>query len=303
MKIIDAHAHIAKPIAGYCRRGELRAIGGGKARWANGDVMKLIPDGYGDMDFTAESALRMMDENHVEKTVLVQGSMYGFQNEYTAEAVAKYPNRFTGACTVDPFAKNCMETLNRLTEELHFHSIKFEASSGGGLMGFHNDFALDGPEMTKIYDVIAKKSMTLVLDIGDHTMESYQPMAVANIAKRYPGLRIVVCHLLAPLPKCELVLEQGLKKLKYDNVWFDTAALPNIAAPEVYPYPTSLNAIRMAKEIVGAKHLMWGTDMPMTVTMDSYRHLMDYISTQNIFTDSELEDFYYNNAQEVYFNF
>jgi len=303
MKIIDAHAHIAKPISGYCRRGELRAIGGGKARWANGEVMKLIPEGYGDMDFTAEAALRIMDENNVEKSVLVQGSMYGFQNEYTAEAVKKYPDRFAGACTVDPFAKNCLETLDRMIGRLGFRSVKFETSSGGGLMGFHNDFALDGAEMTSIYDVISKKSMTLILDIGDYTMESYQPVAVAKIAMRYPQMKIVVCHLLAPLPHCETILQQGLKELKRENVWFDTAALPCIAAPEVYPYPTALNAIRMAKDIVGADKLLWGTDMPMTVTMDSYQHLIDYVASEKIFTDAELENFYYKNAHGVYFDF
>ncbi len=32
MKIIDAHVHLVEIIAGYGRRGELRAIGDGKAR-------------------------------------------------------------------------------------------------------------------------------------------------------------------------------------------------------------------------------------------------------------------------------
>lgn len=31
MKKIDAHLHLAQIVAGYCRRGELRAIGGGRA--------------------------------------------------------------------------------------------------------------------------------------------------------------------------------------------------------------------------------------------------------------------------------
>ncbi len=31
MKKIDAHLHLANPVAGYCRRGESRAIGGGRA--------------------------------------------------------------------------------------------------------------------------------------------------------------------------------------------------------------------------------------------------------------------------------
>ena len=40
MKKIDAHLHLAKVLAGYCRRGELRAIGGGKAQWGSGEVFQ-----------------------------------------------------------------------------------------------------------------------------------------------------------------------------------------------------------------------------------------------------------------------
>ena len=43
MKKIDAHLHLAKIVAGYCRRGELRAIGGGKCQWGSGEVFQLFP--------------------------------------------------------------------------------------------------------------------------------------------------------------------------------------------------------------------------------------------------------------------
>ena len=84
MKKIDAHLHLAKIVAGYCRRGELRAIGGGKCQWGSGEVFQLFPQtgDYGDDCFTAEQALAIMDRNNVEKAVLMNGSMYGFQNIY-----------------------------------------------------------------------------------------------------------------------------------------------------------------------------------------------------------------------------
>ena len=91
MKKIDAHLHLAKVLAGYCRRGELRAIGGGKAQWGSGEVFQLLPTTgeYGDDCFTAEQALAIMDRNNVEKAVLMNGSMYGFQNIYHEELLEK----------------------------------------------------------------------------------------------------------------------------------------------------------------------------------------------------------------------
>lgn len=41
MKIIDSHAHIVQYIAGIGSGGELRSIGGGMARYANGQVVRM----------------------------------------------------------------------------------------------------------------------------------------------------------------------------------------------------------------------------------------------------------------------
>ena len=48
MKIIDAHVHLVQYICGFGSRGELRAIGEGKARYADGSVISLIPPELGD---------------------------------------------------------------------------------------------------------------------------------------------------------------------------------------------------------------------------------------------------------------
>ena len=156
MKKIDAHLHLAKVVAGYCRRGELRAVGGGKAQWGNGEIFQLFPTDFGDTCFLAERALEIMDENQVEKAVLMQGSMYGFQNQYHYEVMQKYPDRFCPSCTVDPFMTDHMETLKYYLEEQKFHLVKFEVSSGGGLMGCHDSFDLAGERMMEIYRLIEK---------------------------------------------------------------------------------------------------------------------------------------------------
>lgn len=67
MKIIDAHAHIFERIGSFGKRGELRPIGNGMCRWANGEEIAIIPKGYGDREFLAESLLKIMDEEDVER--------------------------------------------------------------------------------------------------------------------------------------------------------------------------------------------------------------------------------------------
>lgn len=299
---IDAHLHLAQVVAGYCRRGELRAVGGGKARWGNGEVFQLFPPEFGDVNFTAERALEMMKENQVEKAVLMQGSMYGFQNQYYIQVMEQYPDWFCASCTVDPFMTNHLETLKLYLEKHRFRVVKFEVSSGGGLMGCHDPFDLAGERMMEMFRLIESCQGAAALDVGDISMPSHQPEALAKIAGECPGMKLVVCHLLAPVRTRQKEWEESLKLLNQENVWFDIAALPKVMEPDSYPYPETVEYLARAKELLGAEKLLWGSDAPYAAVGDSYGHLCDYLEKSNLFTEEELEKIYYHNSQKVYFS-
>lgn len=302
MKKIDAHLHLAKVIAGYCARGESRAAGDGKVTWANGDTYQLIPEGLGDDSFLAETAIQIMDENEVERAVLMEGSLYGFQNTYYTEVRRRYPDRFCPTVSVDPFMSAHMDVLDRFFGQEGFRAAKFEVSSGGGLMGANEAFVLSGPRMMEIFKLVESYRGTVAIDMGDFDMDSHQPAAMARVASRCPGLRIVLCHLLAPSHRFHREWVAALEMLRQDNVWFDISSVPKILAPDVYPYPDAVAHLAEAKEIVGSKRMLWGTDAPFAITHDSYEHLSDYLARSDVFTDEELGDVYYNNACEVYFS-
>ena len=78
--------------------------------------------------------LMFMDENEVEKAVLLQGNYIGFQNLYSYEAVRKYPDRFLSAASYDPYSRNKDAIVRHLFEELRIPIVKFEVSTGSGLM-------------------------------------------------------------------------------------------------------------------------------------------------------------------------
>ena len=302
MKKIDAHAHIFERIASFGKCGELRPIGNGVCRWANGDEMAIIPKGYGDKEFMAETLLKIMDEEDVEKAILLQGSLYGFQNEYAMETAEKYPDRFKAAVTLDAFCKEADSILNHFINDLHAKVFKFEVSVGGGMMGYHKNFIIDGEPFGKIFEKISKvEKATLVLDIGSPFMESCQVEAVDRLAQKYPNLNIVVCHLLAPRREDGATLEKALPYLKHKNVWIDLSALPWNVSPEAYPYPTALKFISMAKEVLGTEKIIWGTDSPCVMTKFKYADLYNFIIESDVFTETELEVVFYHNAVDAYY--
>lgn len=300
MKIIDAHAHVVQYIAGFTSRGELRGVGGGRARYADGSEFQMIPEKFGG-SFTADDMISVMDGNGVEKAVLLQGQFFGFQNEYTAEAVKKYPNRLIGAGSYDPFCAKAEDVKRRLFHELGFKAVKFEVSNGSGLMAYHLPIDLDGEVMNACYRHAADNGLTVVMDIGRPRNCCWQVDALATVVKKYPSVTFVICHLLAPQRTDVAILGGALSKLARPNVYFDLASLASNQQPETYPYPTAVEHLETAKRMVGSDRLMFGTDMPSNLCRDTYAHLTDYIKLSGVFTDSELEDIFYNTANAVYF--
>ncbi len=300
MKIIDAHAHVVQYIAGFTSRGELRGVGGGRARYADGSEFQMIPEKFGG-SFTADDMISVMDGNGVEKAVLLQGQFFGFQNEYTAEAVKKYPNRLIGAGSYDPFCAKAEDVKRRLFHELGFKAVKFEVSNGSGLMAYHLPIDLDGEVMNACYRHAADNGLTVVMDIGRPRNCCWQVDALAAVVKKYPSVTFVICHLLAPQRTDVALLGGALSKLARPNVYFDLASLASNQQPETYPYPTAVEHLETAKRVVGSDRLMFGTDMPSNLCRDTYAHLTDYIKLSGVFTDRELEDIFYNTANAVYF--
>ena len=300
MKIIDAHAHVVQYIAGFTSRGELRGVGGGRARYADGSEFQMIPEKFGG-SFTADDMISVMDGNGVEKAVLLQGQFFGFQNEYTAEAVKKYPNRLIGAGSYDPFCAKAEDVKRRLFHELGFKAVKFEVSNGSGLMAYHLPIDLDGEVMNACYRHAADNGLTVVMDIGRPRNCCWQVDALAAVAEKYPSVTFVICHLLAPQRTDVAILGGALSKLARPNVYFDLASLASNQQPETYPYPTAVEHLETAKRVVGSDRLMFGTDMPSNLCRDTYAHLTDYITLSGVFTDSELDDIFYNTANAVYF--
>ena len=300
MKFVDVHVHVVEHLRGFARRGEFRAIGGGRARWANGDVVDLIPPELGEYDVRGEKLYPFLKAQGVERAVLLQGSFYGFQNEYSLEVARQYPDMFVPACTADLFARESMEVLERFVCREGVRIVKFEVSDGGGMTGYHEPFRLDGPRMARQVQLASENRCTLVLDIGGPGMDSFQPEAVAEIAKSHPDLKIVVCHLLAPTLADEAPFAEALRALRLENVWFDISAVPWNVFPETYPYPTANRYVAMARDTVGGKKLLWGSDLPSPLTRDSYTHLWDYLQAGGLFTQDELRDIYYNNAFAAY---
>ncbi|MGA2614927.1 MAG: amidohydrolase family protein [Spirochaetia bacterium] len=299
--IVDAHAHVIEHIAGLGRKGESRAVGRGRVRWVSGEEAQLVPEAWGDASFTHDRLIQVMDEHTISKAVLMQGSFYGFCNDYTLEAQRKHPGRLYGMGTFDPYSYEARSIMEHLISDFRFLGFKFEISRSFGLMGYHPELRLNREPMTRIWEFAQEKKLPVSLDLGTFGEPSLQIQAMKKIAGRYKGIRFVIEHLFYPgLGHYEDVRAALSQLAPFKNVSFTIASIPNSLMPEAYPFPSARRYAGIAKEVVGAQRILWGSDLPSVAVNAPYRQLIDYVAESGLFSDDELRKVYSENAVRVY---
>lgn len=302
MKVIDAHVHLVQCIAGTGAGGEMRACGGGRGMYADGSICQVIPEEWNTDQVTPERVLQVMDAHEVERAVLLQGGYLGFQNQYSYEAQQNYPDRFLAAAAYDPYCRNRDAIVHHLFEELGIRVVKFEVSTGSGLMAYRPVFALDGDMMEREAAFAEKHGLVFVIDIGKLGSPSSQISALRNLILHHPQMKFVVCHLLAPKQNELDAMQAGLEVLYLPNAWFDLASLQHNVRPDVPPFPVTRQFLHCAIETVGADRLLFGTDTPSNLCKFRYRDLVDTIAGDPALAEEQKQRILYENAKTVFWN-
>ena len=102
--------------------------------------------------------------------------------------------------------ENTSHTLQMLLHEMRqgrvdkavLKNIKIEFSEAGGLYGVYPGVQLDAPELRWLWEAMEAGGKTVSFDLGRPGDGSYQTDQIASIAKRHPGLKIVLCHMGQP---------------------------------------------------------------------------------------------------------
>ena len=292
MMIIDAHAHVYEILKGYGAKGEFRPLGGGRGIWATGKVEQFFPPEYGDYGFHAETLIKLMNENGVDHSVLLQGGNYGFHNDYMAEVAAKYPEKLTAVGTVDPCALYAEQIFDNLVSRYNFKALKFEISSEWGLSGYHKELKLTDECFSRLFDKADALGMTVTIDMGTMAMSSFDFEGFKSVSEKYKNILFVMCHCFFPNNdgKNDMRLNFA-RSLTGDNFVFDFA---NVS------FETQGEYLKQLKNAIGAERMLWGTDLPGVLCRFTYRQLIDRVADSGIFTKAELPLVMGENAKKVY---
>ena len=223
----------------------------------------------------ADYFISVMDRNKIEKSLLLplDGFFSDFQkdNDLISSVVGKYPDRFAGLGTIDPRqGEAALREIDRCLDETNLIGFKFHS----WLQAFG---PLDVDFMRLAEEGNRRKALFF---FHDGTPPYSEPFQLAEIAKRFPDLTVVLGH--SGLP--DLWRESLLSALKYDNIWLCFCGTPFWGMKEI------------TKRMNGER-IVWGSDYPAAKEQDIPERIKQVLYLP--FSDSVKEKILYTNAQQL----
>lgn len=270
--IIDAHAHLWKKQNGIVNGKPVFDVGGGKSNFG-GEIRQMMPAYMTDGENSAERFLANMDYARVSGAVITQEYIDGNQDEYLL------------SCKNDRLKICALYEEKPLGDISAFDGIKLCA----GRLADKNLLNHLHP-----FEVAAEKGKFISIDLADG---AEQTDMMQKIAEMFPDLRIAVGHF--GMVTRDGWLEQ-IKLAKNKNVFIESGGITWLFNSEFYPFPSAVDAINEAADLVGFEKLMWGSDYPRTMTAITYKMSYDFVENTTAISEENKKLFLGENAVKFY---
>ncbi len=208
---------------------------------------------------TLESLIADMDEHGCTHSVLVQVIYHGWDNQYLAACLQKYPSRLRGHGLIDPTDIQVADKLEFWMEQRGLHGMRFspiyyENGQHGG------DDWIEAPHMHRLWKVAAARRAIFNFFISPRQLPK-----LARMIRTYPEVPIVIDHLgRADLKStdAEAELKNLLDLARMKNVWVKVSELNAVSREVAYPFRDTYGWVKRVYEAFGPDRLLFGTGFP-----------------------------------------
>lgn len=238
--VIDIHPHI---ITTDTVRYPNAPLGGHKSGWSQ------------DRPVTVEQMIVAMNQAGIAKSALVQASTcYGHDNSYVADAVAAYPERFTGVFSVDVLAPDAAEKMRYWVAKKLTGMRLFTA---GSTMPNQADW-VDDPRSFPAWQCASDLGLPVCMQMTAKAIPQ-----LTNILERFPRVPVLLDHLARPS------LEDGppytaaaelFSLARYKNLYLKLTPRVFLEARRGAATPESFFSKLVAE--FGASRMAWGSNFP-----------------------------------------
>jgi predicted TIM-barrel fold metal-dependent hydrolase len=199
---------------------------------------------------TVEDLLAEMEGAGVEKAVLVQPSVYGWDNSYLCDCLERYRGRFAGVCLVDPHSENAGEDLRFWCTDRGCQGVRIN------LIAERDGSWVLGTLQERIWDAAEELGASVSLQM----LPAHAAVA-GELAARRSGVRFIIDYLGGE------AFHDGSGGAAIDllashpNVFFKLLSLGQDSHGS-YPFPDLWPLYERALEAFGADRVVFGTDFP-----------------------------------------
>lgn len=287
--IIDAHSHLWLKQDTVVEGLPIRTLENGRSLFM-GEVRQMLPPFMTDGVNSVEVFLSNMDYAQVSAAVVTQEFIDGFQNDYSAEVAARYPDRFF-VCGMCEFRKPGYLDQARQLIARGFQGIKIPAQR---LLLQEGRVRLNCEEMMQMFHLMEQNGVLLSIDMADGDTQVGE---LEEVIQECPKLKVAIGHFgMVTRPQWK----EQIKLARHPHVRVESGGITWLFNDEFYPFKGAVRAIREAAELVGFEKLMWGSDYPRTITAITYRMSYDFVSKSDELTEEEKALFLGENACSFY---
>lgn len=240
--IIDIHPHV---ISTDTARFPLAPLGGTQSTWSR------------DRPTSYQQMIAEMDAAGVAKSAIVQASTaYGHDNSYVAEAIAAYPQRFTGVFSVDVLAPDAVEKMKYWIGR-GFSGMRL-FTTGSTMPGQATWFA--DPSTFPAWEYAGEAGIPVCMQM---TPQGFPELR--GLMDRFPKVRIILDHLARPhlVDGPPFAADQPFFELaRYGQVFLK--ATPLNVEPKDWGKATPETFFGAVIAAFGASRIAWGSNFPAT---------------------------------------
>lgn len=223
-----------------------------------------------DTPLGAEELLKLMDAAGVNRTVLIPPSWDADRNDLVLAAAQRYPDRFAAMGRFDLDAPDAAARVATWCEQ-------------PGMLGFRISFsmprwaaALEDSRVDWLWQAAQAAQVPMALMVS----QAQLPL-VDTVAARFPGLKLVICHLALPTDEKDDAAFRDFDRIlplaRRANVMVKVSALPAYTS-DPYPFRALHPYLRRVYDAFGPRRMFWGTDlarMPCT-----YREAISFFTEE-----------------------
>lgn len=231
-------------------------------------------------DGSSERLIREMDEAGIDKAIILaldyelvfKGKMtYRDYNEYVADIVKKYPDRFIGFAGIDPRrGKEATGELERCVEELGLKGVKLWPLTG---------FYPDDQQFYPFYKRVEELEIPILCHTGTgppHTYLKYnRPAFVDTVAVDFPEMKIIMAHIGDPWTNEAITVAA-----KNPNVFIDISAWEVTFKYASFALFQTLVTAKM--RCGGVEKILFGTDWPLFTSILSLKEWVNGIKEMKL---------------------